>query len=202
MTAVDRVDGHDSSAPQLTDRRNLVLIGLMGVGKSTVGRHCADRLGRRFVDTDDVVVEFAGMPLVQAFALLGEDRLRDLEQKAVADVVASEEPLVIACGGGTVVRSENRRALQAAGIVIWLRAPTSVLANRVGKGEGRPMLTGKQPDALARLGAEREPVYEAAADAIVEADRGGVEEVADIVLARFEDALRAQDGQVASRDHP
>src|SRR5215210_6838040 len=188
MTVVGPVPGDDCSVRQST-ARNLVLIGLMGVGKSTVGRRCAKRLGRRFIDTDDAVVELAGMPLDQAFALLGEDRLRDLEQKVVADVAASDEPLVIACGGGTLVRPANRSALQTTGIVIWLRAPTSVLARRVGNGEGRPMLAGDPSVALERLGAAREAAYREAADAIVDADAGLVEEVAEIVLARFDDAL-------------
>jgi shikimate kinase len=174
----------------MADRRHLVLIGLMGVGKSTVGRRCAERLGRRFVDTDDVVVEWARMPLTQAFETLGEERLRDLEQKVVAHTVASLEPIVIACGGGTVLRPENRDLLRSAGMVIWLQAPTSVLATRVGDGDGRPMVTGDPVDALERLAAAREGVYSAAADAVVDADAGGIDDVADRVLLHFDAAGR------------
>jgi shikimate kinase len=166
------------------DHRHLVLIGLMGVGKSTVGRRCAARIGRRFVDTDDVVVDLAGMPLSDAFVALGERRLRDLEQLAVAQTVASQEPLVIASGGGTVGRLANRRALRESGVVIWLRAPTAVLAKRVGTGHGRPMLIDNPAQALQQLGARREPAFRATADAIVESDRA-VEEVAEAVLAQF-----------------
>src|SRR4051794_31102896 len=165
-------------------RRHLVLVGLMGVGKSTVGRRCADRLGWTFVDTDDVLVARARMPLGEAFAALGEDRLRDVEQAVVADTVAWRRPLVIACGGGTVIRLENRDLLRAAGVVIWLRAPTSVLINRVGESDGRPMLTGRPAEALERLGAVREPVYAAAADRIVDAS-SDVDLVSDDVLATF-----------------
>ncbi|MBA2380822.1 MAG: shikimate kinase, partial [Chloroflexi bacterium] len=157
-------------AQSVPDRRHLVLIGLMGVGKSTVGRRCADRLGRRFVDTDDVLIELARAPLTEAFATLGEARLRDLEQRVVAETIESQEALVIACGGGTVLRPATRELLRAAGIVIWLRAPTSVLSGRVGIGDGRPMLADNPAESLARLGATREPAYRAAADAIVDSD--------------------------------
>jgi shikimate kinase len=162
----------------------------MGVGKSTVGRRCAERLGWTFVDTDDVVIARVRMPLGQALATLGEDRLRDLEQAVVAETVASRPPLVIACGGGTVIRAENRDLLRSAGVVIWLRAPTSVLIGRVGEGDGRPMLTGTPAEALERLGAVREPAYEAAADRVVNAARD-VDEVTDAVLATFREALRS-----------
>jgi shikimate kinase len=158
----------------------------MGVGKSTVGRRCAQRLGRPFVDTDDLVVELAGMPLIQAFGTLGEAGLRDLEEQAVIEAAGSVEPLVIACGGGTVVRSQNTDQLRGTGIVIWLRVPPAILASRVGAGAGRPMLTGNTADALERLAAAREEAYAAAADAIVEAHPGEVGEVASRVLARYE----------------
>jgi shikimate kinase len=171
----------------VADRQHLVLIGLMGVSKSTVGRRCAERLGRRFVDTEDVVVERARMPLTQALTTLGEEKLRDLEQTVVGDTVASVEPIVIACGGGTAIRPENRDLLRSAGMVIWLRAPTSILATRIGGGEGRPMLTGNPVHALERFAVARGGPYSAAAHAVVDADTGGVDDVSDRVLLRFDE---------------
>ncbi|MBA2721248.1 MAG: shikimate kinase [Chloroflexi bacterium] len=182
----------------VADRRHLVLIGLMGVGKSTVGRRCAHLLGRRFVDTDDVLVELARAPLAEAFATLGEARLRDLEDQVVAETVGSDEALVIACGGGTVVRLTNRELVRAAGIVIWLRAPTGVLIKRVGSGDGRPMLAHNPADSLERLASTRAPAYKAAADAIVDSV-AAIDTVAELVLAQFYEAQR---GSIERRRPP
>jgi shikimate kinase len=162
--------------------KHLVLIGLMGAGKSSVGSECAARLGRDFVDTDDIVVTMAGMPIEEIFASGGEQRLRELEKLAVADVCASPVPLVIACGGGTVLDADNRRLLRAAGFVVWLHAPVEILAARVGDGSSRPLLANDPSTALSRLASAREAVYEASAHAVVESDVPVVE-VADRVLA-------------------
>jgi shikimate kinase len=169
----------------MTAPGHLVLIGLMGAGKTTVGRECARRLGRRFVDTDDVVVALAGMPVADVFAQQGEAAFRALERRAVADVAASPEPLVVACGGGAPLDPENRRALRNSGVVVWLRAPVGVLAARVGAGQGRPLLAGDPPGALARLEALREPAYEQSAHAAVETGSRSVEEVAEAVLGAY-----------------
>jgi shikimate kinase len=103
--------------------KHLVLIGLMGAGKTSVGSECARRLRRDFVDTDDLVVRTADMTIASIFAEGGESRFRAIEREVVTDVCASPRPLVIACGGGTVLDPENRRALRGSGIVVWLRAP-------------------------------------------------------------------------------
>ena len=164
--------------------KHLILIGLMGAGKSSVGSECARRLGRDFVDTDDIVVAMAGMPIEAVFASSGEPRLREIEKQAVADVCASPVPLVIACGGGTVLDPDNRRRLRDAGIVVWLRVPVEVLATRVGDGAGRPLLTGDPSRALARLAVAREAAYEASAHVVVDGD-DSVDAVADRVLGEF-----------------
>jgi shikimate kinase len=171
----------------MTDK-HLVLIGLMGAGKTTVGTACAQRLGRTFVDTDDLVVGIAHTTVEGIFAEGGEPRFRRLEHEVVADVVASPEPLVIACGGGTVLDVDNRRALRAAGVVVWLRAPVSTLLSRVGDGSTRPLLRDDPEGALARLERLREPAYEAAAHATVDTDDLDIVAVADAVLSVFEGA--------------
>ena len=169
----------------MTSHRHLVLIGLMGAGKTTVGRECARRLGRPFVDTDDEVTATARMTVDQIFAESGEAGFRRLEHAVVADVCASPEPLVIACGGGAVLDRENRRALRSAGVVVWLRAPAGTLARRVGDGATRPLLRNDPVGALARLERLREPAYEAAAHVSVDTDGLDVETVAGSVLAAF-----------------
>src|SRR5689334_495492 len=175
-----------TAAPQ-----HLVLIGLMGAGKTSVGARCAERTGRAFVDTDDVVERLAGMPVPEVFATFGEARFRALEREAVADVCASPEPLVIACGGGTVVDPENRRRLGAAGYVVWLRAPVDVLVARCGaQDRARPLLAGDPRGALTRLLAMREPSYAAAADLQVDTAERSVDDIVDAVLDAFCGATR------------
>jgi shikimate kinase len=167
--------------------RHLVVVGLMGAGKTEVGRACAARLGRDWIDTDDLAVVLASQPF-EAIWAEGEATFRAWERQAVADAAASPSPLVISCGGGVVLDAENRAALRATGVVVWLRAAVETLAARVGDGSGRPLLAGDPVAALRRLAAAREPAYSAAADAVVDTDDLSVEDVVDAVLtaARIE----------------
>jgi shikimate kinase len=166
--------------------KHLVLVGLMGAGKSSVGARCAQQLERAFVDTDDVVETLAGLPIAGIFAEGGEAEFRALERQAVADVCASPAPLVIACGGGAVVDTDNRRRVRDTGYVVWLRAPVDVLAARLGDGAGRPLLAGDPRVALRRLAAAREAAYAAAADATVDTGDATIDEAVEQVLAVFE----------------
>jgi shikimate kinase len=165
--------------------RHLVLVGLMGAGKTTVGRRCAKRLERAFVDLDDEIMTRAAMSIEDIWRERGEERFRAVEREVVVDVCASPVPLVIACGGGTVVDAENRRRLREVGTVVWLRAPTAVLAARVGTDSRRPLLAGDPASALARLAEVRADAYAAAADAIVDTDDRPVKAVAMAVLDAF-----------------
>ena len=166
--------------------KHLILVGLMGAGKTTVGQRCAERLGRPFVDTDDVVVATAHMSIDEIFATGGEPRFRELERTAVADSCASPAPLVIACGGGAVLDPENRKLLRAAGVVVWLQATADELAVRVGDGTTRPLLRNDPHGSLTRLARLREPAYEAAAHEIVDTTNLDIETAADAVIAAFE----------------
>jgi shikimate kinase len=168
--------------------KHLILIGLMGAGKTTVGRRCAELLEREFVDTDDLVVLRAGMPIDEIFGTVGETHFRAVEREVVADVCASPAPLVLACGGGTVLDPENRRLLRTAGVVVWLRAPVPVLSARIGDGSNRPLLVDDPRGVLARLDRLREPVYEAAADRAIDTEALDIEGVSDAVVAAYESA--------------
>jgi shikimate kinase len=167
--------------------RHLVLVGLMGSGKTTVGRRSARRLDRDFVDLDDLIMTHAAMSIEDIWRDRGEERFRELEREVVVDVCASPVPLVIACGGGTVVDAENRRRLREVGTVVWLRARTAVLASRVGNDARRPLLAGDPAGALARLAEVRAEAYAAAADAVVDTDDRDVNAVTAAVLAAFEE---------------
>ncbi len=167
--------------------KHLALVGLMGAGKSTVGRECARRLARPFVDTDDVAVELSGLrDVAEIFAAGGEQLFRTHERSAVADVCVSPEPLVIACGGGVVLDSQNRKALRASSVVVWLRAPVAELVKRCGDGSTRPLLRGDPAAALTRLERLRAPAYEAAAHCVVETEGLDRAAVAEVVLAEYE----------------
>lgn len=175
----------------MSTERHLVLIGLMGAGKTSVGERCAARLGRAFVDTDDLIRTNAGMSIPEIFEREGESGFRARERAAITDAVASPEPLVIACGGGAMVDAENRRAVGHDGFVVWLDAAPEVLAARVeNDGIGsRPLLAGSSTTAtLARLAGDRAVAYSAAADVVVPTEDRDIEAVAVAVIAEFERA--------------
>jgi shikimate kinase len=162
---------------------HLVLVGLMGAGKTTVGERCAELLGRPFVDTDDLVVAAAGVPFDEIWSTEGERGFRVRERLAVADAAASPTPLVISCGGGAVLDADNRRALRAHGVVVWLLASTAELASRLVHDESRPLLVGADKTAtLERLGAQREAAYEGASHVQVDTEGRTVDEVAATVI--------------------
>jgi shikimate kinase len=172
---------------------HLYLVGMMGAGKSTVGQVLATRLGRHFVDLDDLVAERAGWSIPAIFAAEGEEGFRAREARALADVAeeatAGRRSLVVACGGGVVLSSANREVLRSSGRVVWLRATPATLDDRVGGGEGRPLLGEIPRNTLEELSEERAVAYEAAATEIVDVDELAPDEVADAVLR----ALAARD---------
>lgn len=162
--------------------RHLVLIGLMGAGKTSVGRRCAQRLGWRFVDTDDLVQEVAGATVAQIFVGEGEAAFRAYERAAVARAAAATDPTVIACGGGAVADPENRARLRAAGTVVLLTAPVAELVERVGGDPRRPLLGDDPTEALRRLMELRSRAYETAADVTVDTAGRSIDQVADEVI--------------------
>jgi shikimate kinase len=175
-------------------RELVVLIGMMGAGKTTVARLVADRLGWTLVDTDDVVAARTGATPAELFASRGEAAFRAEEEAALADALAGDlsggAEAVVATGGGVVLSEANRSALSDASAepagraaVVWLRADPAVLASRVGGGEGRPLLGDRPTDALAAIDRERREHYAAVATAIVDVDGLAPGEVAERVLA-------------------
>lgn len=171
----------------LTPGRNLVLVGLMGAGKSTVGRILAQRLGRPFSDTDALVAQRLGMAVGEAVRELGERAFRRTEAEAVREVAAIRGQ-VVAVGGGAVLDPANVTHLRATGDVVWLETSAWELADRLaGAGAaGRPLLDGATGTALAgrleELADQREDAYRAAATHRVATDGLSAEQVADSVL--------------------
>ena len=167
--------------------RHLALVGLMGAGKTSVGRACARRLGRPIVDTDDLVETTTGRSIPEIFARDGEAAFRALERQAVATACSSPVPAVFACGGGAVIDVANRATLRAHCCVVWLRAPVATLAERVDGGAGRPLLVGGEPpvERLARLAGQRAVAYEAAAHVVLDTDGCSVSEATLGVLDAF-----------------
>ena len=166
---------------------HLILIGMMGAGKTSVGARCAELLGRPFVDVDDVVEATAGRPVREIFTAEGEPAFRALESTALRDACASPAPLVIAVGGGAMEAPDNRRVAKAAGTVVWLRAAPDELARRVTADgtEKRPKLAGAGDtvDTLERLLTLRSVAYESLADVTIDTDERPVAAVAELVLA-------------------
>lgn len=163
--------------------QHVVLVGLMGVGKSTVGRVLGERLGRRVVDTDAVIEAATGRTVREIFATDGEPAFRELETAALLDALADPEPLVIAAAGGVVLSEVNRAALRdGRSKVVWLVADTSLLAERVRAGEHRPALDADPAGTLRRMHQLREPLYREVADLVVTVDTRSVNDVVEAVL--------------------
>jgi shikimate kinase len=162
---------------------------MMGAGKSTVARLLAERLGWRSLDVDEVIEGRVGTTVAEMFAELGEAAFRTAEAEAVAELASSAFPVVVSVGGGAVVSEANRQALRRAGTVIWLRALPATLAERVGRGEGRPLLAaskagpGGAEEVLGRLAEERRQCYQDVADVVVDVDELSAEEVVERALA-------------------
>lgn len=152
---------------------------MMGSGKSTVGFWLARSEGMRLVDLDAAIEEYQGCSISEIFAVDGEDRFRDLEQEVLAQCLASSEPLVLSCGGGIVLRPDNRALLRDRAWVCWLRATIETLGRRVSSGDSRPLL-GDDPIAdLSAISAARSGLYTETAHEIVDVDGLEAEQVAE-----------------------
>jgi shikimate kinase len=160
----------------MDDQRHLVLIGMMGVGKSSVGRRLALRLGRQFLDTDKIVEEEAGCTVAEIFAAEGEAGFRALEAAAVRTALESQPYAVIAFGGGAVLDPIARGLARQLALVVWLQAPAKELARRVSAslrrsgGAARPLLAqGRSPEqVLDEIAKQREDAYKACAHVLVD----------------------------------
>jgi shikimate kinase len=175
---------------KLTDRldKPIVLVGLMGVGKSTVGRRLARRLGLPFVDSDSAIEDAAGFSAAEVYEKYGEKDFRDGERRLVARLVEGRVG-VIATGGGAFVDARTRELLNARAITVWLDASIDVLNERTGRRDTRPLLRNPDPKGtLERLANERRPSY-AEAHIHVVSGGGGHDEVVERIIVALEQHL-------------
>lgn len=155
-------------------RGNLFLVGMMGAGKSTLGRMLAKRLGKRFIDADHELETRTGVGIPTIFEVEGEAGFRDREEALCAELTGLSG-VVLATGGGIVLREASRRRLRDGGTVLYLHAPAETLWQRVRGSRHRPLLHGGNPQArLAEIYAERDPLYRETAHHVVESERHAV----------------------------
>lgn len=140
-------------------KRSIVLVGMMGAGKSSVGRRLASRMGLPFADADNEIERAAGMSIPEIFAERGEAEFRDGERRVIARLIA-EGPMVLATGGGAYMNAETRQRIAESAISVWLKAEFDVLMRRVRKRSNRPLLQTPDPEGtLKRLIEDRYPIY-------------------------------------------
>lgn len=162
-------------------KHNIILIGFMGTGKTTVGQALASELAWTFIDTDKEIEKLAGKPIPQIFADEGEARFRDLESQVIKRTMIGEHQ-VVSTGGGSVLRPENREAMLAGGLVVALTADAETIIARVSGDANRPLLAGDAASKVRKLMQEREGAYDFAHVSI---DTSGkdVDEILQIIRA-------------------
>ena len=150
--------------------KNIILIGFMGCGKSTIGRKLEHLLGYPLVDTDDLIEQKTGLSVTEIFATRGEEYFRALEAAMLHELAAPNAPRrIISTGGGIVTRKRNRNLLKHLGYVVWLQAPVDVILERTSRNRDRPLLRTENPrEKIETLLTERKPMYAAASDIEVE----------------------------------
>ncbi|MBB3809963.1 shikimate kinase [Pseudochelatococcus contaminans] len=173
---------------QKLGRRTISLIGMMGAGKSTIGRRLAQRLDLPFVDADNEIEAAAGMVIAEIFRTHGEDHFREGERRVI-DRLLDNGPQVLATGGGAYMNADTRQRIGEAGVSVWLKADVETLLRRVRKRPTRPLLQTEDPEGtLRRLMDERYPVY-AEADLTLISREGPHEAIVDELVALLDSGL-------------
>lgn len=171
--------------------RTIALVGLMGAGKSTVGKRLADRLNRQFYDSDNEIEKAAGLSISDIFTLHGEAEFRRGERR-VLERLLNEEPHVLATGGGAYLDPETRDLLREKAVTIWLNADLETLWRRVSRRGHRPLLKAENPKGvLSRLLTERTPIYEQA-DLVVRSEEGPHKATVESILCALDDWSKAR----------
>lgn len=198
----------------LTPNSNIFLVGLMGSGKTTIGRALAKRLGLRFVDADHEIEARTGATIPLIFEIEGEASFRQREADVIRDLTG-QQGIVLATGGGAILNEQSRRFLRERGTVIYLRASVSSLVQRTSHDRNRPLLQTGDPKAkFETLARERGPLYEQVAHIIIETGRPNVQAIVQTILSQLElqtpvspathpeTALPVAAGSAATPTHP
>ena len=168
--------------------QNIIFVGPMGAGKTTIGKQLARQLGRTFYDSDRVIEEHTGANIPLIFEMEGEEGFRRREKSIIAELM-SKQNIVLATGGGVVLDPENRDQITRQGFVIYLSAPLEQLFNRTSKDKNRPLLQTDDPrKKLEEIISIRDPLYREVADIVIETDgspaRGVVKKLVDLITER------------------
>lgn len=165
----------------------LTLVAMPGGGKSTVGRQLARQLGVSCLDSDSEIEKRIGMPIRDFFEREGEDAFRDIESEVIAELLAREQDMVLATGGGAVLREANREAMKTRSTVFYLRSSPEELFRRLRHDTQRPLLQVKDPlKKLRELYVQRDPLYRRAAHYVLETGRPSVHALCNMVLMQLE----------------
>jgi len=180
---------HEKNAESLSPlsgiNRNIYLVGMMGAGKTSIGRLLSKRSRRRFYDSDHVIEERTGVTIPTIFDLEGEQSFRDREEAVIAEL-ARLSNIVLATGGGAVLRENNRQALCSSGIIVYLRGSVEDLWRRTRKDKNRPLLLTDNPrQKLAEIYSVRDPIYSSVADIIIETGNPSIQSLGQDVEARL-----------------
>jgi shikimate kinase len=168
----------------MNKQHNIILVGPMGAGKSSVGKRLAQVLGLPFMDSDVELESRLQVTIATVFDMEGEAGFRQREAVVIADLVSNPIAKVLATGGGAVIRPENRELLKAHGTVIYLSSPVKQLVERTRHDTARPLLQQGNPEAvLTQLIHEREPFYQEVADVVVHTERKSITRVVQEILA-------------------
>lgn len=189
-----RAASRDVRLPDRLGGRAIVLVGLMGAGKTTVGRRLASKLDLPFRDADVEIEAAAGMPISDIFAIYGEPSFRDGERRVIARLMESG-PMILATGGGAYINADTRARIAEKGVSVWLKADHDTLMRRVRKRSHRPLLANPDPDGtMRRLMSERYPIY-AEADVTIESRDMPHERVVEEVMRALGRWLAEKEGE-------
>ena len=165
--------------------RRIFLIGFMGAGKSTIARALQRELGFPLIEMDERIVKEQGMSINDIFAQYGEDHFRDIESQLIVDI-GKEEPSIVSCGGGVVVRPQNTQNMKEIGRIVFLKATPETIYERVKNSTDRPILNGHMNvEYIAELMEKRRALYEAAADITIQTDGKTREQIREEIIGKM-----------------
>ncbi|MCM8537140.1 MAG: shikimate kinase [Lentisphaeraceae bacterium] len=165
---------------------NIILVGFMSCGKSSVGRYLSEQAGMKLVDLDQLIIEKAGMSIPEIFANVGEKAFRDLESY-VTTLMKKQQDTIFATGGGVILREQNRKILKESGIVIWLKTTPENVIKFTKKDNNRPLLQDKKSiDQVTEMMNMREPMYEDCSHYSINAWENNLSQIADLVWKHYE----------------